>query len=113
MQKELEYLGYILTDKGVKPQEKKVEVMKRIKTPTNSKQLKHFLGMVNFYRDVWKNCSRILAPLSKLSSKTGKLNWRWGKEQPKAFEQAKEILAREALLSYPDFSKPFDQVTSN
>ena len=43
MQKELEYLGYLLTDEGVKPQEKKVEAMRRIKTPTNSKQLKRFL----------------------------------------------------------------------
>ena len=57
-----------------------------------------------------KNRLHILTPLSKLSSKTGKLNWRLGKEQQKAFEtaKAKEMLAREALLSYPDFSKPFD-----
>ena len=48
MQRELEYLGYLLTDEGVKPQEKKVEAMRRIKTPSNSKQLKRFLGMVNF-----------------------------------------------------------------
>ena len=87
MQKELEYLGILVTylhlqiKGGVKPQQKKVEVTERIKTPTNSKKMKRFLGMVNFYRDVWKNCSYILAPLSKLSSKTGKLNWRWGKEQ--------------------------------
>ena len=40
MQKELKYLGYLLIDKGVKPQQKKVEAMRRIKTPTNSKQLK-------------------------------------------------------------------------
>ena len=111
MQKELEYLGYLLTDEGVKPQEKKVEAMRRIKPPTNSKQLKRFLGMVNFYRDVWKSRSHILAPLNKLSSKTGKLNWRWGKEQQTAFETAKEMLAKEALLSYPDFSKPFDLYT--
>ena len=44
MQKELEYLGYLLTDKGLKPQPKKVEAMKRIKPPKNSKQLKQFLG---------------------------------------------------------------------
>ena len=87
MQKELEYLGILVTylhlqiKGGVKPQQKKVEVTERIKTPTNSKKMKRFLGMVNFYRDVWKNCSYILTLLSKLSSKTGKLNWRWGKEQ--------------------------------
>ena len=115
MQKELKYLGYLLTNKRAKqqkPQEKKVEAMRRIKTHTNLKQLKQFLGMVNFYRDVWKNRSHILAPLSKLSSRAGKLNWRWGKEQQKSLEQAKEMLAREALLSYPDFSKLFDLYTN-
>ena len=52
MQKELKYLGYLLTNKRAKqqkPQEKKVEAMRRIKTHTNLKQLKQFLGMVNFY----------------------------------------------------------------
>ena len=89
-QKELKYVGYLLADEGVKPQEEKVEAMKRIKTYTNS--------IVNFYRDVWKHRSQMLAPLRKLSSKTGKLNWRCGKEQQQtAFEQAKEMLAKEAL----------------
>ena len=74
MQQEVEYLGFLLTPEGVKPQSKKVEATKRIKLPTNSKQLKQFLGMINFYQDVWKRRSHILAPLCKLSSKTGKLN---------------------------------------
>ena len=68
MQKEIEYLGFSLTTDGVKPQKKKVEAMQRIKRPTTPKQLRTFLGLVNFYRDVWEKRSHILAPLSKLSS---------------------------------------------
>ena len=70
MQKELEYLGYLLMDKGLKPQPKKVEAMKQIKPPKNPKPHKQFLGMINFYRDIWKKCSHILSPLSKLSNAT-------------------------------------------
>ena len=110
MQKEIEYLGYLLTDKGLKPQVKKVEAMKRIKPPTNSKQLKRFLGMINFYRDIWEKRSHILAPLSKLSNAKGK-KFIWGKEQQNAFVAAKEMLERQAILSYPDFSQPFDLYT--
>jgi putative transposase len=91
MQKEIEYLGYLLTDKGLKPQVKKVEAMKRIKPPTNSKQLKRFLGMINFYQDIRKKRSYILAPLSKLSNAKGK-KFIWGKEQQNAFVAAKELL---------------------
>ena len=63
MQQEVEYLGFLLTSDGIKPQPKKIEAMTRIKPPTNSKQLKQFLGMVNFYQDVWPRRSHVLAPL--------------------------------------------------
>ena len=79
MQQEVEYLGFLLTTEGTRPQPKKVEAMTQIKPPTNSKQLKRFLGMVNFYQDVWPKRSHILAPLAKLSSQTGKVNWLWTK----------------------------------
>jgi hypothetical protein len=78
---------------GLEPQPKKIEAMKRIQPPKNTKQLEMFLGMVNFYHDLWPKRSEILAPLNKLSSKTGKLNWKWGPEQQKAFDKAKEMLS--------------------
>jgi hypothetical protein len=53
----------------------------------------------------------LLTPLNKIASKTGKLNWKWGDEQQKAFEKAKDMLSKKARLSYPDFSKPFDLYT--
>ena len=55
MQKEVEYLGYLLTTGGLKPQPAKIEAMHCIMRPKNSKQLKMFLGMVNFYQDMFPN----------------------------------------------------------
>ena len=72
MQKEVEYLGYLLTTGGLKPQPAKIEAMHRIMRPKNAKQLKMFLGMVNFYRDMFPKRSHFLAPLNKLASKKGK-----------------------------------------
>ena len=111
MQQEVEYLGFLLTSDGIKPQPKKIEAMTRIKPPTNSKQLKRFLGMVNFYQDIWPRRSHVLAPLAKLSSKTGKLNWIWGQIQQRAFAEAKAMLCKHAMLAYPDFEKPFNLYT--
>ena len=63
--------------------------------------------MVNFYRDMWIRRSDVMAPLlTALTSKNAK--WQWGKEESDAFETIKRILGRKVLLSYPDFSKPFE-----
>ena len=111
MQKEVEYLGFLLTIDGLKPKPKKVEVMNRIKPPTNSKKLKRFLGMINFYQDMRPKRSHILTPLWKVSLTTGKRNWRWRKSEQKAFDEAKEMPKKAAVLAYPDFGKPFDLYT--
>jgi hypothetical protein len=46
---EIEYLGYILTREGIKPQPKKVQAILAINLPNNVKELRHFLGMVQYY----------------------------------------------------------------
>jgi hypothetical protein len=51
---EIEYLGYILTRDGIKPQSNKVQAILAIQLPTNVKQLRHFLGMVQYYRALGK-----------------------------------------------------------
>jgi transposase InsO family protein len=101
----LEYLGYQLTRDGIQPQPKKVEAILRIAPPKTKRQLRHFLGMVNFYRDVWRRRSHTLAPLTGLVSKEAK--WIWGKAQQDAFDEMKRIMSKETLLTFPDFNKEF------
>ena len=98
-------MGYWLTRQGIQPQPKKVEAIQRLLPPKNKKQLRHFLGMVNFYRDMWRRRSHLLAPLTSMVSKNQAFVW--GKEQQKAFEEMKKIVSRETLLSFPDFTKEF------
>ena len=102
---ELDYLGYTLSQSGIKPQAKKVEAIGRILPPKNRKQLKHFLGMINYYRNMWPKRSHVLAPLSALASPKAK--WEWTQKEQLAFEEAKHMIQREVMLAYPDFSKKF------
>jgi len=104
-QDNLEYLGYQLTREGIQPQPQKVEAICRLQAPKTRKQLRHFLGMVNYYRDMWQRRSHILAPLTKLSSKA--VPFKWGPTEQNAFEEVKEVISREALLAFPQFDKPF------
>ena len=105
-QSEIEYLGYWISREGIQPLPKKVEAMHNIKTPTNKRQLRSFIGMINFYRDMWIRRSHVLAPLAALTSKTVK--WQWTDVHQNAFDTMKRIISRQVMLAYPDFEQPFD-----
>ncbi len=68
---EIKYLGYMLTRGGIKPQIKKVQAILAINPPNNVKELRHFLGMVQYYRDMREKRSEMLAPLSDLVGECG------------------------------------------
>ena len=65
----MEYLGYLVTREGMKPQPKKVQAIHNMATPRTRKELRSFLGLVNYYRDMALRRSHILAPLTRLTSK--------------------------------------------
>jgi hypothetical protein len=68
---EIDYLGYILTREGFKPQSKKLQAILALFRPNNVKELRHFLGMVQYYRDKWARPSEMLAPLADLVGECG------------------------------------------
>lgn len=105
---EIEYLGYIISQEGIKPQPKKVQAILDIERPTTTTELRRLVGMVNYYRDLWKGRSHILGPLTELAS--GKKNKKipWNPDHEKAFQDIKKLVAKETVLSYPDWSKPFE-----
>jgi hypothetical protein len=78
--------------------------------------------MVQYYRDMWARCSEMLAPLTDLvgecgetkitrMNKTKKKPWRWDLIHQQAFDNVKAAIAKETVLAYPDFSKPFEIYT--
>jgi hypothetical protein len=119
---ETEYLGYILTRGGIKPQPKKVQAILVLNPPNNVKELRRFLGMVQYYRDMWQKRSEMLVPLTNLvgecgETKTIKKNitkqepWRWESIHQQAFDNVKATIAKEVVLAYLDCTKPFEIYT--
>jgi hypothetical protein len=68
---EIEYLGFILTRDGIQPQSNKVQAILAIQLPTNVKQLRYFLGIVQYYHDLWARWSKMIAPLTLLVGECG------------------------------------------
>jgi hypothetical protein len=108
-QEELEYLGYWITRKGIQPCQSKITAIQQIAAPKTKKELRKFIGMVNYYRDMWIRRSDVLAPLAALTSKT--TPWKWTKDHNDAFETMKRIVSKETLLTYPNFEIPFEIYT--
>ncbi len=106
---EIEYLRYILTRGGIKPQPKKVQAILTLNPPNNIKELRHFLGMVQYYPDMWAKCSEMLAPLSNLVGECGetettrknkvkKKPWHWDSIHQIAFDNVKTTIAKEVQV---------------
>ena len=110
-QEEVEYLGYRVTREGIKPQAKKIKKMLALNPPKNKTELRGFVGMVNYYRDMWQGRSSVLAPLTQMCGKNEKFEW--NEQMQKAFEMVKTKISNEAMLAHPDFSEPFDVHTDS
>jgi hypothetical protein len=106
---ETEYLGFVLTPDGIKPQPKKVQAILNIAPPTNVRQVRSFLGAINHYKQLIPHRSHLSTPLTNLTKKGTKFTW--NSDCQVAFDALKTAIAKSVALAYPDFSKPFEIYT--
>ncbi|CAK8676854.1 unnamed protein product [Clavelina lepadiformis] len=99
----LTFLGHKLSKHGVQPLESKVKAIIDFPKPTNMRDLRRFLGMINFYRRFIPKCSTLLAPLNKMikPSQRGKKPIDWITEANEAFDKVKDELANTVTLDFP------------
>ncbi|XP_046373937.2 uncharacterized protein K02A2.6-like [Haliotis rufescens] len=104
MADEVEYLGYRLDSEGLHPVEKKIAAIQEAKVPENVKELRAYLGILNYYHRFLPNLPDTLSPLYKLLQK--EVKWSWSTSQQKAFEKSKNLLQSSDVLIHFDSSKP-------
>lgn len=102
---ELQYLGHIITEDGVRPNPEKLKAVKEFPRPKHVKNIKQFLGLAGYYRRFIKDFSKKAKPLTKLLKKD--VPFDFSEEQTRAFEILKSELCNEPLLQYPDFKREF------
>lgn len=103
-QREISYLGHVISAKGVATNNAKVEDMLSWPTPGNIKELS-FLGLAGYYRKFVKHFDILAQPLNKLL-KMGVM-FIWALYHDMAFSTLKMTLSIVPVLAMPNFSKTF------
>lgn len=96
----IEYLGYEISENGVKPGQRKTDAVASFKRPENVHEVRQFIGLASFFRRFVLGFATIARPLTTLTKSNEK--WVWGQEQEHAFTKIKDILVSRPILAIYD-----------
>jgi hypothetical protein len=103
---EIQFLGHVLSAKGIAVDPSKVKDILEWKLPTTVHQVRSFLGLAGYYRRFILDFSKIVKPIMGLLKNDTKFDC--SSKCNEAFEQLKVLLTTAPVLAQPDIEKPFD-----
>ena len=109
LQTSLKFLGHIVSETGISPDEEKIAKVKNWPKPENIEELRSFLGFANYYRRFIKGYAEFTAPLEKMMKQSSNENINlqrkkpllWCAESEQKFKELKDKLTSPPILSYP------------
>ena len=105
LKKHIQYLGHIVSGKGVTPMPEKLACIQKIPPPKTPKEVKQFLGLIGYYRKFVTRFSDLARPLNALTRKN--VPFEWTPVCQESFELLKTSLMTESILTYPDPNLPY------
>jgi len=99
-------LGFRITPGGRSVDPERLANVSDWPTPTTGKQLQHYLGFANYFREHMPLMSKVTSTLDSLRQ-VQDLRPRWTEEHDAAFDCLKEVLRKALPLAHPDFEQPF------
>jgi hypothetical protein len=111
-QRQVLFLGHIVSADGVKVDQTKVAAVQQFPQPTDVHQLRSFLGMANYFRRFIPKYSQVVSPLTDLLKDGAVVQRDWGADHTAAFDQVKQLLCTAPVLALPDWqsTEPFDMI---
>ncbi len=95
------FLGYIISQKGVAMDDRKVKAVLEWPQPQTIKELQRFLGFANFYRRFIRDFSAIASPLTTMTKRHA-ARLTWSPESRQAFNELKTRFTSAPILRHPD-----------
>ena len=105
IQREVEYLGHLVTPQGLKTSTRHIEAVERFPVPTTVSGVRQFLGLTSYYRRFVESFAKIASPLHALTKKNAR--FQWNEECQTAFDHLKQRLINAPVLAYPSFDREF------
>ncbi len=106
---EIQYLGHVISARGIYPNPAKVEVIENLDPPAEVRGVRSFLGMSGFYRRFCPSYAEIARPLTHLTKKD--VDFYWTNECDLAFQLLKKSLTEAPILAFPDPRMPYKVYT--
>lgn len=103
-QSQLDFLGYTVDAQGIKPPRGKVEALKNLPPPSDTKELVRYLGMFGFYQRCIPNYASLTLPLRAAACNK---DFTWTSEHDDAFAKLKDHLATATQLAFPNTEGDF------
>jgi len=103
-QREVEFLGYKISDRGISMTSTKVEEIRAWSMPEKVVDVESFMGFANFYRGFINSFSKIAKPLTDLTKKG--IKWTWTPSFQDAFDKLKEMFTTGPILTHYDDTRP-------
>ena len=103
--KQISFLGHVIGEFGIRPDNAKIEAVQEFGTPTSKKQVKSFLGLCSYFRRFVPNFAQKAQCLFDLTSVKSKFEW--SDKHQAAFITLKNDLVHPPVLAHPKFEKPF------
>ena len=95
---EIEWIGHKIDQNGIRPIQDKLMAIKNLKQPNNEKELKSFLGAIQYLSKYIDNLSAQTDSLRQLLKKD--TEWLWTEEHTRAFENLKQKITEIPCLAH-------------
>jgi hypothetical protein len=99
------FLGHEINEHGITIPQKHCHAMATWPIPKNVRDVRSFVGCANYFRSWLPGRGKLLKPLTHLTKKHVKFQWR--EDQQQAFEMIRKQLSSQPVLRHPDFQKEF------
>ncbi|CAA7062265.1 unnamed protein product [Microthlaspi erraticum] len=104
-QREMGFLGHIVSAEGVSVDPAKIEAIRDWPRPSSATEIRSFLGLAGYYRRFVKGFATMAQPMTKLTGKD--VPFIWSAECEESFSQLKEMLTTTPVLALPEPGKPY------